>query len=42
MKHKHEWLQWWWNGTWRKCTECGQMEFTPSDDGFTIENGFDE
>ncbi len=28
-------------GWYRKCLTCHAMEMTPSDDGFTYENGFD-
>ncbi len=45
MKHKHKWITWKPDdgvGWYRKCAECGQMERTSSDEGFTKENGFDE
>ena len=29
-------------GWYRKCLKCGRMDKTPSNDGFTYENGFDD
>ncbi len=44
--HEHEWIEFQdldRHAAWyRKCKTCGAMAMTPSQDGFTFENGFDD